>query len=95
MPMTSQVFPSLPARKLRQPLLQLLTVVVGGGFLDLHLDLGDTRLNIGLLACTAHEKSTAIKSADAGVGDLPVSRVHRGGRPDAIGCFVKATARNQ
>src|SRR5262249_12924552 len=44
-----------PARKLRQPLLQLLTIVVGGGFLDLRLDLGDTRLNVALLSCTTHD----------------------------------------
>src|SRR5437868_10454494 len=45
-----------PARKLRQPLLQLLTVVVGGGLLDLRLDLGDTSLNIILLACTTYDR---------------------------------------
>src|SRR5262245_11505712 len=49
-----------PARKLRQPLLQLLTVVVGGGLLDLRLDLGDTRLNVGLLACTAHDRGVLL-----------------------------------
>jgi hypothetical protein len=32
------------ARELGQPLLQLLAVVVGGGFLDLRLDLADVRL---------------------------------------------------
>jgi hypothetical protein len=35
---------------LGQPLLQLLAVVVGGGFLDLRLDLVDARLDVGLLA---------------------------------------------
>src|SRR6202171_1774058 len=38
------------ARKLGQTLLQLLTVVVRGGFLDLCLDLIDPRLDVGLLA---------------------------------------------
>src|SRR5207302_5346658 len=41
--------------ELGQPLLQLLTIVVGGGLLDLRLDLGDTRLNIGLLTCTTDD----------------------------------------
>src|SRR5690606_5393229 len=38
------------AREFRQPLLQLLAVVVGGGCLDLRLDLRDARLDVGLLA---------------------------------------------
>src|ERR1700733_14891022 len=38
------------ARELGQTLLQLLTVVVRGGFLDLRLDLVDSRLDVGLLA---------------------------------------------
>src|SRR5437667_661832 len=38
------------ARELGQTLLQLLTVVVRGGFLDLRLDLGNAGLNVGLLA---------------------------------------------
>src|SRR6478735_4623004 len=38
------------ARELGQTLLQLLTVVVRGGFLDLRLDLLDARLDVGLLA---------------------------------------------
>src|SRR6266478_6545515 len=46
------------ASELGQPLLQLLTIVVGSGFLDLCLDLGDTRLNIGLLAGTVFSFST-------------------------------------
>src|SRR5438034_1682226 len=48
---------SNPARKLRQPLLQLLTIVVRGRFLDLRLDLGDTPLNISLLACTTQGRA--------------------------------------
>src|SRR6266702_2413480 len=38
------------ARELGQTLLQLLTVVVRGGFLDLLLDLGDAGLDVGFLA---------------------------------------------
>src|SRR5438874_668496 len=38
------------ARELGQPLLQLLTVVVRGGFLDLRLDLRHAGLDVGLLA---------------------------------------------
>src|SRR5467141_4538210 len=38
------------ARELGQTLLQLLTVVVRGGFLDLRLDLIDARFDVGLLA---------------------------------------------
>src|SRR6266852_7273042 len=38
------------AGELGQTLLQLLTVVVRGGFLDLRLDLVDARLDVGLLA---------------------------------------------
>ncbi len=45
-----------PARKLRQPLLQLLTIVIGSGFLDLRLDLSDTSLNISLLTGTTHDR---------------------------------------
>src|SRR5262249_28679864 len=46
--------------ELGQPLLQLLTVIVGRGLLDLRLDLGDTRLNVGLLACTAHDRGVLL-----------------------------------
>src|SRR5690606_24037838 len=38
------------AGELGQALLELLAVVVGGGFLDLLLDLGDAALDLGLLA---------------------------------------------
>src|SRR6266852_7893975 len=44
------------AGELRQPLLQLLLVVVGRGLLDLHLDLGDTRFDVGLLAGTVDDR---------------------------------------
>ena len=38
------------AGELGEPLLQFLLVVVGGGLLDLRLDLIDARLDVGLLA---------------------------------------------
>src|SRR5712664_859766 len=44
------------ACKLGQTLLQLLTVVVRGGFLDLRLDLIDPRFDVGLLAGAAHDR---------------------------------------
>src|SRR6267143_575520 len=43
------------ARELGQTLLQLLTVVVRGGFLDLRLDLVDAGLDVGLLAGAADD----------------------------------------
>src|ERR1700682_1686630 len=43
------------ACELGQTLLQLLTVVVRGGFLDLRLDLVDARLDVGLLAGAADD----------------------------------------
>src|ERR1700720_1865174 len=43
------------AGELGQTLLQLLTVVVRGGFLDLRLDLVDARLDVGLLAGAADD----------------------------------------
>ena len=44
------------AGELRQPLLQLLLVVVGRGLLDLSLDLANTRLDVGLLAGTVDDR---------------------------------------
>src|SRR2546421_1798717 len=44
------------ARELGQALLQLLTVVVRGGFLDLRLDLVDPCLDVGLLAGPADDR---------------------------------------
>src|SRR6266508_1810329 len=44
------------AGELRQPLLQLLLVVVGRGLLDLRLDLGDTCFDVGLLAGTVDDR---------------------------------------
>jgi hypothetical protein len=35
--------------ELRQPLLQLLAIVAGGGLLDLRLDLGNTGLDVDLI----------------------------------------------
>src|SRR6185437_932601 len=43
------------ARELRQTLLQLLTIVVRGGLLDLRLDLGDARFDVSLLAGTVDD----------------------------------------
>src|SRR4030095_8600745 len=43
------------AGELAQTFLQLLTVVVRGGFLDLRLDLIDPRLDVGLLAGAADD----------------------------------------
>src|SRR6266487_1703566 len=43
------------ARELGQTLLKLLTVVVRGGFLDLRLDLGNARLDVGPLAGAADD----------------------------------------
>src|SRR5262249_32924756 len=42
-------------RELGQPLLQLFAVVVGGGFLDLRLDLVDARLDVGFLAGAVYD----------------------------------------
>src|SRR5262249_26566970 len=41
-----------PSCEFGKPLLQLLAVVVGGGLIDLRLDLADTALDLGLLART-------------------------------------------
>src|SRR5262249_52156453 len=48
------------ARELGQPLLQLLAVVVGGGLLDLRLDLVDTRLDVGLLAGAVDDRGVLL-----------------------------------
>src|SRR5262249_26410687 len=44
------------ARELGKPLLQLLAIVVGGCLLDLRLDLGNARLDVGFLACTVDDR---------------------------------------
>src|SRR5262252_3963441 len=45
-----------PARELGETLLQLLTVVVRGGLVDLRLDLRDARLDVGLLAGASDDR---------------------------------------
>src|ERR1019366_2340468 len=49
-----------PAGELRQPLLQLLFVVIGRRLLDLPLDLGDASLYVGLLAGAADDRSVLL-----------------------------------
>src|SRR6266540_2675301 len=49
-----------PARELREPLLQLLAIVIGGGLLDLCLDLGDARLDFSLLASAADDRGVLL-----------------------------------
>ena len=48
------------ARELGEPLLQLLLVVVGGGLLDLRLDLGDAGFDVGLLAGTVDDRGVLL-----------------------------------
>src|SRR5207248_10163199 len=48
------------ARELGQTLLQLLTVVVRGGLLDLRLDLIDPRLDVGLLAGAVDDRGVLL-----------------------------------
>src|SRR6266480_5043636 len=48
------------AGELGQSLLQLLPVVVGGSFLDLRLDLGNTRLDVGLLARATDDRGVLL-----------------------------------
>src|SRR5438874_209639 len=45
-----------PAGELRQPLLQLLAVIVGGGFLDLLPNLGDATIDVGLLPAAVDDR---------------------------------------
>src|SRR3974390_2445306 len=49
-----------PPRVLPQPLLQLLAVVVGGGLLDLRLDLSNTGLDISLFACATDDRGVLL-----------------------------------
>src|SRR6476660_8868637 len=51
--------------ELGQPLLQLLLIVVGGGVLDLLLDLGDTALDVGLLAGTVDDRRVVLGDGHA------------------------------
>jgi hypothetical protein len=53
------------AGELGQPLLQLLAVVVGGGLLDLRLDLGDAALDVGLLAGAVDDRGVLLVDGDA------------------------------
>ena len=53
------------AGELGQTLLQLLLVVVGGGLLDLRLDLGDARLDVLLLAGAVDDGGVLLLDADA------------------------------
>ena len=48
------------AGELGQPLLQLLTVVVRGGLLDLRLDLRHARLDVGLLAGAVDDRGVLL-----------------------------------
>src|ERR1700730_1685668 len=48
--------PPAPAGRGAQPLLQLLAVVVGGGLLDLRLDLADARLDLLPFAGAVHDR---------------------------------------
>src|SRR5579883_3392051 len=52
------------ARELRQPLLQLLAVVVGGGLLDLRLDLADPALDVLLLAGAVDDRGVLLLDPD-------------------------------
>src|SRR6185312_4506122 len=48
------------ASELRQPLLQLLLVIVGRGLLDLGFDLGNSGLDLGLLAGAVHDSGVLL-----------------------------------
>jgi hypothetical protein len=49
-----------PAGKLGEPLLELLTIVVRCGLLDLHPDLGNPSLDVGLLAGAADDRGVLL-----------------------------------
>jgi hypothetical protein len=49
-------------RKLCEPLLQLLPIVIRGGFLDLRLDLGDVRTDVRLLTGATHDSGVLFDS---------------------------------
>src|SRR5256886_8046676 len=53
------------ARQLRQPLLQLLLVVIRRGLLDRRADLADAALNVGLLALAADQGGVVLIHHDA------------------------------
>src|SRR4029077_5884125 len=48
------------AREFGQPLLELLAIVIRGGFLDLCLDLGNTPLDIALLTGTVDDRGVLL-----------------------------------
>src|SRR5205814_4945349 len=52
------------AGELCEPLLQLLTIIVGGGFLDLLPDLGAAALDVGLLAAAIDDRRVFLLDAD-------------------------------
>src|SRR5262245_146336 len=52
------------ARELGETLLQLLAVVVGGGLVDLPLDLGDTTLDVGALAGALDDRGVLLVDHD-------------------------------
>src|SRR5262249_58234109 len=62
------------ARELRQPLVQLLAVIVGGGLLDLLLDLADAGFDILLLAGAVDDRGLLLLD-----DDLLGAAEHRGG----------------
>ena len=80
---TSDAYYRDPAGELGQPFLQLLAVVVRGGFLDLRLDLGNASLDVGLLARATN---------DCGV--LLVDH-HFLGAPEHIDCHVRSDAKGE
>src|SRR5262249_52371868 len=49
--------------ELRQPLLQLLAIIVGGCFLDLRSDLGDATLDLLLLAGAGEDRRVLLADA--------------------------------
>ena len=54
-----------PARELREALLELFAVVVGGGFLDLVPDLRDARLDVARLATAFDDRGGFLLDGDA------------------------------
>jgi hypothetical protein len=64
-----------PPGELREPLLELFAIVVGGRLLDLRLDLGDAGLDLGLLARAAHDGGILLFNARIGAGRTSVGRL--------------------